>query len=212
MRSKEWRTLAKDRDHTICILVTSGITMTTVGNEFGLTRERIRQIVLRDTKLSGHEIQASLKAEKSQKRLESDFHDSVKATLRNNWKCNVCGGWNVRKGYAYIRGIRNANPFERCSHECTKLYEKLRFRFDRDSYNKYQAMSILNRDTSKFAKQHAENILSGVNVVYENRYYTQSGSMNEVAVERVALLRKALGTEHLFDDSLPLRVLNTNVS
>jgi len=196
------------RDEEICALVTSGATMTFTASLYGITRERVRQVVLRDTSLTGRSIRASRKKQRLQQRIESDFRDTVNAVLRNDWKCDVCGGWNLRRGHAYIQGKRDHLPYQRCSKECSRLFGKLRFRFERDTYNTYQAKSVLLRsDVNKHQRQHASNILDGTNVEHAERYYTQSGSKNEIAMNRVVELRKALGTEHLFDDSFPLRVL-----
>ena len=200
--------LHRKRDEEICNLVIAGATMTNVAGQFGITRERVRQIVLRDTSRTGREIHKATKDAKEQRRIDLDFRDATTATIKNDWRCGVCGGWNIRRGYSYIRGKRNYLPYERCSQECSELFGKLRFRFDRDTYNQYQARSILLRGgTDKHQERHASNILAGINVAYTERYYTQAGSKNEIAMERVASLRKALGTEHLFDDSFPIRVL-----
>lgn len=197
----------EERDKKICQSVLDGATMTEAGEQFGITRERVRQIVLRDVHVSGRALQKRRKEAKRKKQIETDFRNTVTATIENDWTCDICGGWNLRRGYSYIRGIRDYLPYERCSKECSYLYGKLRFRLDRDTYNKNQARSVLANSENEYARSHAENVLAGTNVEHSERFYTQAGSLNSKAIERIIELRKTLGTEHLFGDSFPTKVI-----
>ena len=178
-------------------------TLQAIAKEYGITRERVRQIGYALTGITKH----SLSTERTKRRKENEmfvaFATAMSIALSNELRCRVCGAYNIRAGLAaYLH--EGSDYYLCCSCGCTKIYEVLRYRIERDMYNLYQATSILNR-REKFSNSmisHAQRIKAGTADKLEDRYYVWDDSKAAKAILEVRHLRTVLGTESYFDDDI----------
>jgi len=192
------------RNREICYrILTGGETLDAVGQEYGVSRERIRQLVLEGTGRTKREINEETKRKKNSILYSKRTSIAMRVALDGNMRCVTCGGHNIRGGWsAYVND--GVSKFQACSNDCAQDYLVLRHRLKRREYEMHQAVSILKHKSKfpKFAVDHARRTREGSAGHHPNRYFVKKGTKSYRSVVRVRKLRKALGTEDMFTDEI----------
>lgn len=191
-----------DRNDAMVVMAQSGFTLQAIGDVFGITRERVRQIVKLYTGEGKLAINARLNKAKAAKAIDDTVYDAMDAALSFNLHCIVCGAWNIREGKALNES--GESRYRTCSKQCSKDRHKIRHRIERELFRETQAKHILlHRERfNKYMVDHAERIMSGdVEARYDSRL-VHRGTATYDAVMRVRNLRASLGTTDMFDDDI----------
>lgn len=120
----------------------SGATLGQIAREFGLTRERVRQICTRadvnHTRVSRQVREAN--AEREQREQQIRWEEEVKASDR---RCAVCGSQMHPSVASRIRT---------CGGECAEVWAKARYHLDEDQWRRHRqsvAKSIINNSGAR---------------------------------------------------------------
>jgi hypothetical protein len=199
--------LIRTRDNEIIKMrFDEGATLQEIGEKFRISRERVRQIIHRDTAGRGGDIYRGLKRKRQEvqeaRELEWKAMEAMAVAIANNMRCKVCGGWNIRGGGYYAD--HGKQHYTTCSQECASLFLKTRHVIDRDEFRRVQARSVLHHRQyrSEIAIAHAERVLEGANEDDPSKWVTHVGTGNHYAIVRIRNLRTTLGTVEDFDDGL----------
>lgn len=203
------RNIPKHRNFAISERALNGETLQNIANDYGLTRERIRQIVFLHTGRTKRDINEVHMEKIRDMRRKFLCHSAMEIAFQYELTCIVCGAWNIREGKSrYLNGAwrkKDVVPhFLTCSADCTDDFRVIRHRLYRRTYMMHQSNHILSNKEryDTYSVSHAERIRDGENVLHPGRWHTNKGTASYDAVIRVRKLRKALGTEHMFDDEI----------
>jgi hypothetical protein len=111
------------------LFVHEGLTMTEIGDRYGVTREYVRQCL----KARGVSSKAVFAKRRRLKRIEAGKVplDVVLAAMASAVPCAVCGGWVVREG------PRNpSQPTRTCSPECAGIWPIIRYRHNPEVHDR----------------------------------------------------------------------------
>lgn len=121
------------RDLDIALKVLDGATLREVGEEYGISTERVRQI-LRET---GHESRAQESRKKRQEQQAQERLFAEFAKLAETAKpCRVCGYWVLRRGKDRVDKRQTIT----CSADCAESWRVLRRIIDPTWYRRHQKM------------------------------------------------------------------------
>jgi hypothetical protein len=192
-----------DRNAQIAKRVREGETLQAIGNDYGLTRERIRQISLKKNGVTKMVLNRERNAKKAIDRINAEASVAMEIAIYNNLRCELCGAWNIRAGRSAFKRD-GVTTYDLCSTECSKRYLILRYRVHRGTNDQHQATSILRRNNgfSKSQIKHAKRIKAGTAGKHPEKYYVREGGKAAEAVEYARRQRRVLGTEHLFNDDI----------
>jgi hypothetical protein len=174
-----------------------GCTLEEIGNHFGLTRERVRQLLAEQGVHSSHVERA--KKEAVDRRAAQQYNQVMalmQNALDNNRKCVVCDSWVIRRP-AGQRSPRTMNIT--CSTECGKLWAAARHRLSAEGWKRHRmfvARSILNNPQGKSPSRIAWAIRLLANPdMPANRYMRKPGSKVSQMLEEAGLpLERPAGT------------------
>jgi hypothetical protein len=178
-------------------------TLQAIASDYGITRERVRQIGFSVTGVSKRALSEARTERKRTKRIFDQFSKAMEVALLNDLRCRVCGAHNIRAGRSAYNSGGNENYYC-CSTECTVFYGLLRYRLERDEYNMYQATCIIKHQENhtKSMIEHARRVKAGVASILPERFYVWEDSKATAALKEVRRLRTVLRTTELFDDDI----------
>ena len=120
-----------ERNATIGKRVLGGETLQSIGDDYGITRERVRQISLKVNGVTKLVINEQIKAQEIIRRINRESLVSMEIAWHNMLRCDLCGGWNIRGGRSAFKD--GTSDYKLCSPECSKHYLILRYRIDREN-------------------------------------------------------------------------------
>ncbi len=150
---------------------TEGLTLQEIGDRYGVTRERIRQILPRG---ASDAKRVRLRHQKRTKR----FLASCQRALDDDLHCRTCGGW-------ILRGVKRMVPPLECSTECARAFAVLRTFDDHEHHRRQTARTYLaSPEKYKASVLEWSEAMLGPNPPPPNRRYLIPGS------ERAELIAK----------------------
>lgn len=178
--------------HVVALYVNAELTMEEIGRRYGVTRERIRQVLAeqgvvgrKEHERRRRQIRRAQRAALVKKTLEQCLTQMQRA-IDENRRCVVCNAWVIREassGYSstpHGGGVARTIGLKTCSPECSEWWRKGgRYLYD-DVYEQHrvtQAKSILRRPERYKDSQveWAKRMLSD-NAPPPNRRYVIPGS------------------------------------
>jgi hypothetical protein len=167
--------------------IRAGETLEAVGRDYGVTRERVRQVVVAldpDGGRDGQRLRRALRVE--QETVTAEVR-SVQAALRNG-PCRTCTG-------PVTRATRSKRPGKvTCSPRCAALWSACRMHLDEDEHRRHalaQARWVLANSADPTRRRSAERTLNGQRVQDHGRW-TIAGSRVERMLTEVRELRLAV--------------------
>lgn len=146
-----------DRNEDIVDMRLQGYTLQEIGEKFGVSRERVRQVLAsRQATSIGHQVRREQREQAVQEGLYAKFAELAKEAT----PCAVCGYWVLRPfRYRNPDSIIGPNgkplaqkPKRTCSPECAEAWRVLRYHLDpdyRDRHRKAVARVLLRTHTHK---------------------------------------------------------------
>lgn len=163
------------RNRAVVAANNDGFSQAAIARRFGITRERVRQILLK-ARARGLTVKDARAVRDNQRVVE------LKRRLALARPCRVCGCWALRRKNAIT-----------CSPECARLYRIAGYQLDpkrRQSHRMATARGILRSEASRgFGRDvaWAKQVLAGARPA--NRAWVKSNSETERAVRRALELR-----------------------
>lgn len=169
------------RAQDFAVLYRNGLTYTQIGAKYGVSRERVRQ-VLAKTGFDGR----AAKARANRERIEAERLSKCLAVMQRaideDRKCTICGAWVLRKG-----------PAKTCSQACAELLRgdaRLYVRPEQREQHRFNvAKSILRNPKGKRPSQiaWAKRMLSD-NPPPANRRFSVPGSRASEAARKLGIV------------------------
>jgi hypothetical protein len=112
------------------------LTLEEVGDRYGITRERVREILVQHGRVSGRKrLQA-----RAEERLFRQFAERARSAV----PCAVCGSWVLRR--------TRTGRKKTCSSECTRLWNEVRFSIDEEERERQRYA------TATWVVEHADRV------------------------------------------------------
>lgn len=160
------------------------LTLEAVGQEYGLTRERVRQIAAMFDPDGSRRAAHKSRVKRSQElRRDEEQWQELKNRAKAAQPCVVCGSWVLRS--------RQEGTRRTCSHECGEAWPNLRFHFDPVIREKHRGTiarwCVANPDkVSSSQLNWSKKVLAG-KPIQSNGRWTLPGSKTSQLIEQFGL-------------------------